>query len=348
MPRLHRFMFATLVATLFLSVHANAMSFLRADSPRYYQAPPSSWALFKQQFIDNGRVIDTGNKGISHTEGQGWAILIAEHHGDRATFDELWTWTRAHRQLHHSGLLSWRYDPSQTPRVSDLNNASYGDIFIAWALLRAGTRWHDERYVQEGLALRTRIADQLVRQVSGYTVILPGREGFERPDGVIVNLSYWVMPAFNDFATVDPDGPWQTLSRDGQRLLAVAGMGPHRLPPDWIHLNNKGELTAAEDWPPRFGFEGVRIPLYYSWAGKRNAKELGHIRQFWQTSQPAWINITTGEEASYPLSAGGLAIRQLLNGNFKNASPTLTPRQDYYAASLLILSQIAEAESPAR
>ncbi|HMP62965.1 MAG TPA: glycosyl hydrolase family 8, partial [Phenylobacterium sp.] len=89
------------------------------------------WREFKRRFLAaDGRIIDTGNGGISHSEGQGFALLLAQAHGDRRAFDLIWGWTRRTLQR-PDGLFAWRYDPRENPAVNDPNNATDGDIFLA-------------------------------------------------------------------------------------------------------------------------------------------------------------------------------------------------------------------------
>ncbi|QJX01517.1 hypothetical protein HML84_01090 [Alcanivorax sp. IO_7] len=39
------------------------------------------------------------------------------------------------------------------------------------------------------------------------------------------------------------------------------------------------------------------------------------MSRFWlQSRPPAWVDVVTEEEAEYPLSAGGMAVRALLQG----------------------------------
>ena len=46
------------------------------------------WAAYAKRFVtDEGRVIDRENGNASHTEGQGYGMLLAEAAGDRARFD---------------------------------------------------------------------------------------------------------------------------------------------------------------------------------------------------------------------------------------------------------------------
>jgi len=121
------------------------------------------WGAFKSAYVTaDGRVVDTGNGGISHSEGQGYGMLLAEAHGDRATFDHLWGWTGVNLMRDDVRLFRWRYDPKVGAAVADPNNATDGDIFIAWALLRASRRWKEQSYANDSRAIRAAIAQRLV------------------------------------------------------------------------------------------------------------------------------------------------------------------------------------------
>ena len=105
------------------------------------------WVHYKSRFLmPDGRIIDTGNNNVSHTEGQGFAMLFAVSSQDRASFDKIWNWTEKNLKNSKTGLFYWRYNPGESNPVADKNNASDGDVLIAWALLKADTRWHDKRY----------------------------------------------------------------------------------------------------------------------------------------------------------------------------------------------------------
>ena len=53
------------------------------------RAADADWEVFRQDFVEaSGRVVDNGQGGISHSEGQGYAMLFAVHYGDRATFED--------------------------------------------------------------------------------------------------------------------------------------------------------------------------------------------------------------------------------------------------------------------
>jgi endoglucanase len=53
---------------------------------------PRLWDQYRSRFITaDGRVIDKDNdpKGVTHTEGQGYGMLLAEAAGDRDRFDRV-------------------------------------------------------------------------------------------------------------------------------------------------------------------------------------------------------------------------------------------------------------------
>ncbi len=307
----------------------------------------SLWQAYVRQFVrPDGRVVDTGNGGISHTEGQGSGMLFALAFDDALHFERIWRWTRTHLRKTDNDLFAWRYDPSAAKPVTDWNNASDGDLMIAWALEEASRRWPNSGYGQEAARLRSLIREKLVRRYADYTVLLPGRSGFERSDHLVLNLSYWVMPALKYFARLDPAGPWQVLITDGLRLLNEGRFGAWHLPPDWLAMDRKGNLKPAEDWPPRFGFDAVRIPLYCQWAGLGNLPALRAVRAYWHDwpgTPPAWVNVLDGSVAGYPLSRGGLAVRAFSGHRWSAVSGAIGKDDDYYSSCLLMMVHLAEA-----
>jgi len=239
-----------------------AVLLVLAVRPGWAQPGPveSEWTKYRDRFVTaDGRVRDTGNKEVSHTEGQGWAMLFAEEAGDRAAFAKLWQWTRDNLQRRDNALFSWRFDPAdgKTP-VADLNDASDGDILIAWALIRAGNRWGEAEYKEAAKRVVSDIRHRLLSSTPGRLVLLPGAAGFKSKDGLtVVNPSYYVYPALKEFAKFQPSPQWQRLRRDGLALLAEARFGRWGLTPDWIDLDKKGGVEPASKFPARFGFDAA-------------------------------------------------------------------------------------------
>ncbi|WP_157220066.1 glycosyl hydrolase family 8 [Flavisphingomonas formosensis] len=330
-------MAALLMATMFQSGCAKA-----AKRPPAAPAP-KAWAAFAARFMmPDGRIVDTGNGGISHSEGQGYGMVLAEAAGDRARFEKLWAWTDTTLARKDMRLFSWRYDPNANPRVTDPNNATDGDILIAWALLRASQRWGVAAWASASREIRDAILKTLVKPVGNRMVLLPGLQGFVNGQTVTVNLSYYIWPALDAFRKADGAG-WSGIVSDGEAILARARFGQHQLPSDWIDLRPQDIVTPAAGRPPRFGFDAVRIPLYLYWGGRDSA--LQPFRAYWTPFKasgqvpPAWVDVTTGEVAPYPLSQGAMAIASMVMSRKIPDAPVLT--DDYFAAVLTVLSQAA-------
>jgi len=233
------------------------------------------WKTFKQGFVEDGRVVDTGQGRISHSEGQGFAMLLAVHYGDRAAFDQLWEWTQRNLQVRGDSLLAWRWEPQRG--ITDKNNASDGDLLVAWALLRAGDKWRCSACTAAGQRVAQDVRKKLLRRTAHGLVLLPGLEGFDKPEGLTVNLSYWVFPALREIGRADPAPEWDELASTGIAMLQYARFGRWGLPPDWLRLDDKVMPADAQ----RFGYDAVRIPLYLLWSRKDSVALLKPYREFW-------------------------------------------------------------------
>jgi endo-1,4-beta-D-glucanase Y len=301
---------------------------------------------FRRRFVDpSGRVVDTGNGGISHSEGQGYGMLLAEAEGDHAGFDSIWNWTRK-TLMRPDHLFSWRYDPKAAQPVSDPNDAADGDMLIAWALMRAAVRWPDSGYGNASRSIRTAMESKLIVQHGGRSVLLPGVTGFATADHLTLNPSYYVWPALDAFARAD-GGAWRTLIRDGERLIAQARFGAAGLPTDWIDLGANGNIAPAAGRPPQFGFDAIRVPLYLAWSKRSAAAQ--PVRTFWsgfsnrKVPIPAWIDVATGQLAPFTLSAGARAIVHLVVPTAPKVAVAEMANEDYYSTVLAALSALASS-----
>lgn len=310
---------------------------------------PPNWAAYKTRFVlPEGRVVDTGNGNISHSEGQGFAMVMATAYDDPDTFKKLWSWTDQTLSRPDTRLFRWRYEPAGDLHVGDPNNALDGDLLIAWALLRGGERWRRSEYLQASAEIRKAILGKLLVRQGDRTLLAPGMDGFVHPDGLIINPSYAIMPALDAFAAREPRSPWPSVRDQALRALRDARFGAADLPVDWVRVDGAGAMWTDPDRPPRFGFDAVRVPLYLCWSGRCGDATLDPVKRWWSSFRtagkpaPAWIDVRTGEVAPFPAPVGMASVAELaLTGR---ASAASIDDQDYYSSSLLILTQIAAQE----
>ena len=312
------------------------------------------WLAFRHRYVTpEGRVIDTGNGNTSHSEGQGWGMMAAQAADDPDTFASLYDWTRQNlRRRPYDRLHAWRYKPTDASPVSDLNNATDGDLFIAASLARAAARWNRPDYAEQASHIGKDILG-LVRTAGARTLLLPGAVGFEKKDCFLINPSYYAFGLFNDVASVAPSPLWEVLRQDGAALILQGRYGKWMLPPDWLRVDRaNASLSIAAGWPPRFSWDAIRVPLHLAWGGVPSGPLIESFRRYWASSPaapPAWTDLMTGEVAPYAAPAGiravaGVALRtQSLNTTA--ALPSVMSATDYYGAGLVLLSRLAAEET---
>jgi endoglucanase len=312
------------------------------------------WRLFKSRFLsDDGRVVDNGNGGVSHSESQGWGLLFAMVAQDQASFDLILNWTSRVLRRSTDSLHTWRYVPDNRPSVPDLNNAVDGDMFIAAALARAGRSWGRPDYLEVAAAIGRDILRLLQRRVGSFMVLLPGIEGFETRDAIIINPSYYAFPMMAELAKLAAPQQWDRLQRDGRSLLERGRFGRWSLPPDWLRIGRTDSvLSPAPDWPPRFSYDAIRIPLWWTWQKLSVGAAMRSVEQFWSAfppgAAPAWVDLETNDQAPYTATPGMTAIMRLTRmangGAEQTIPPTVASASNYYDASLILLTHIAERE----
>jgi endoglucanase len=313
---------------------------------------PEVWLNYKSRFVtEQGRVIDTGNNFVSHSEGQGYAMLLAVAANDRPVFDLIWGWTRANLLVRGDDLFAWRWEPGQRPAVADMNDAADGDLLIAWALTEAADFWGDPAVRIAARRIAVDIGRKLVINKSAHgALLLPALAGFaaeDRNDGPVINLSYYVFPALTRLSLVAPEIDWNGVMQSGLALLKAAQTGPSRLPGDWTALR-EGSPKPAQGFPNAFAYNAIRVPLYLAMAG---IGEREHYDPFaaWarhRRGQATIVDLASGRDIETYGESGYTAVPALtLCVTDEQAVPaelrTASPSENYYPATLRALALIA-------
>ncbi len=312
----------------------------------------AAWSAYKSKFLDvSGRIVDNANGNISHSEGQGYGMWLAYLANDPADFEQIWYFTRTELLLRDDGLAVWKWDPSTKPHVTDANNASDGDMLIAYALALAGSAWHNQAYLEAAAKIANALLAHAVVRSAGHTVLLPAVDGFNAPgrrDGPVINPSYWIYEAIPVMALLSPSDKWQALSRDGLSLLKSMQFGPRKLPADWVSLRR--QPAPAEGFEAEFGYNAVRIPLYLTRAGVSDKELLERLKSGMTSGDgtPATIDLNTGQP-KHLLSDPGYRIVNdvvacVVDGTKLPASARQFAPSLYYPSTLQLLGLAFVAE----
>lgn len=318
----------------------------------------AAWGQWKAGFVSpEGRVIDTAQGGASHSESQSYGMILAVALGDADSFARILAWSLTHLAQRDDALLAWRWLPDGDVRVPDLNNASDGDLFFAWALCLAAQKFGEPGY----LARARQIAQDLARLCvvpwpdgSGRTALLPASDGFRRDDSLIVNLSYAMPLALRQVAVATGVDALRRAADDAEGLMAqLAAFGTM---PDWFALGPFGP-EIAPGFSDHTGYEALRIPLFLLWSGnsghpavQRHAAALRAARPALPAmATPTIVDRLSGTTLESSTDPGYRAVAALIDcvakGGLEGAFiPPFTAAQPYYPATLHLMALLAELE----
>lgn len=319
-----------------------------------YSQEEALWDKYKAGFINkDGRVIDYSQDQISHSEGQGYGLLLSIANNDKQMFEKIWQWTKLNMGGRADNLFAWSWGkrPNGKWGTLDYNNATDGDVLLAYALLKAAEKWPECGYKNEGRKIIESLRENIAVSLHGHTVLMPSYYGFAKDDSFILNPSYIIFPAFRFFAKVDDKAFWEKIYNDGASIIGQSCFGSWCLPSDWIVLTEK-EVTIYYKNKPHFGYGAIRTLLNIS--GESGLKFPGGLKKILDMYTkigfiPQWIDLdknsfslssaSAGFYAIYALAAKTLGEEALSQKLFKEAGEILKEEKDnYYSFSLYLLA----------
>ncbi|MCM3504670.1 glycosyl hydrolase family 8 [Curtobacterium sp. ODYSSEY 48 V2] len=217
---------------------------------------------FLDDYVQDGRVVRTDQGGDTVSEGQAYGLLIAYADDDRATFGDIWSWTKRHL-VTDDDLLAWRWTPEDG--VVDGQSASDADLDAARALLLAGDRWGDERYTAAGRAMASAILEHETAETDLGTILLPGPWADTEP--YRYDASYASPAAFRILERATGDRRWAELT-EGSRAATAAVLDVSDLPSDWSQVHADGTVEPmpanGDQGSVVYGWDAMRLPLRYA------------------------------------------------------------------------------------
>jgi endoglucanase len=300
-----------------MMIQAISLAMLLGLSTVAYAQDKDLWEQYKINFIsEDGRITDYNQSLISHSEGQGYGMRLSVLYDDKTTFEKIWQWTKNNLKVRADNLFAWEWGkrPNGEWRVIDYNNATDGDILIAYSLLKASEKWHDIGYRSEAIRVIQDIRKNLCITWHGRIFLLPSYYGFNKENGFVVNPSYLILNAFRSFAKEDQKSFWENIYTDGLFLIEQSCFGKLCLPSDWVILT-KDQVSIYMGNNPYFGSDAIRVLLHLS-AEKtvRYPKGIGKIFDIYKQMGylPLWTDLEKDSFSLYPAPAGYYAIYALV------------------------------------
>jgi len=313
----------------------------------------ASWSEYKKLYISkDGRVVDRANSDITHSESIGYALYLALQNGDFETFSSIYLWYKNNLKKNQYGLVSWKWgkDKQNNWHILDTNNATDGDLWIAYDNLLMYEISKGEIYKSEALKLMENIKKQLLVKEAGSVYLLPGKVGFESKNSIEINLSYYLFFIFDKFGEYDDDTIWKQLKNDGITLLQKARFSSLKLNPDWISVDKNSQRVYVSK-NNTFGYDALRIPFNILNSDIKNKKVLlqpyiNYVNSMKMVDAVYGVcNLTKGSISLYNYSYAHLSIYNMLDKVF-NKHQTFSKqlkklkeqnRDDYYSYSIYLM-----------
>jgi len=314
----------------------------------------ASWSEYKADFIaKDGRVIDRVNKEVTHSEGIGYAMYFAIKSNDIKTFKRVENWYKNNLKKNEYGLFSWKWgeDKNGSWHVLDSNNASDGDLWIAYDNLLMFEMTKDIAYKNSALLIMESIKKHLLVKYAGSLYLLPGKLGFDTKESLEINPSYYLFFIFDKFKEYDNDKIWSQLKTDGISLLYKSRFTSLGLNADWIKIDKQsGKISTSRT--NSFGYDALRIPFNILKSDIRNKDRLlepyrAYVDAMKKVSSVFGVtDLKDGKISLYNYSYGHLSIYNMIDEYF-NKSHSFTQkikklkgenRDDYYSHSIYLFT----------
>lgn len=212
---------------------------------------------------------DSGTSAHTVSEGQGYGMVLTAVFRDRAHFDGLYRYYRAHPSSITPGLMAWAQD-DQCNDVQGADSATDGDLDIAYALLLADRQWGSKGQVDYARAAQRAIdairqgelsADDAHLQVGDWAPGSSYADGTRLSDQMTGHLKAFAAKATSHRAR------WRAAVR--RSFATIASLRRHHarrtgLMPDFAVLDGRPQ-PAPSGWleGPRDGqysYNACRVP----------------------------------------------------------------------------------------
>lgn len=258
----------------------------------------------------DGKFVNTVNNkanGVVLSESQGYGMLITvlanKQPDSEKQFYDLYRYYNNHK-IESTSLMSWRYVQGTKNKQEDIvNNATDGDIYIAYALILASEKWENHKELYENTA-RNILNDILKYNTNSKNHLLTvGNWANETSKFHNLVRTSDVMPEFfNKFYAFSDNKVWLDIKKNMLDVLYKSStQNKNGLIPDFIQVTNTGEVKPLSygnsiqlnKHDVDYYYNAFRIPFNLAQSEHRGKKEtiiLNKMMSFFNAQQ----KITSG------------------------------------------------------
>lgn len=221
-----------------------------------------SWDEYKQKYIrENSYIVDPYNNNRVTSESQGYGLILSVKYDDKETFDKIYRWTKRNLQR-EDRLFSWHWNSW----LVDKNNATDGDLLIAYALLSAYKKWKNDTYYREFFEINSSLKKLIVNVLTNnsvQTILLPAVYGFSNEKyEITLYPSYYIDFVLKDIAKEDRE--WNQVYRFIDQIYGIKN----------LTTQIKYSLITKNFSPTDYADLDVYRVILYSYLAKRDLSAL--------------------------------------------------------------------------
>jgi len=246
-----------------------------------YNLAERIYNIYKKNIVQpDGRVVDWQNKQVTHTEGIGYSLFFSVKFSDKETFYKIFSWLKTNLPLNKNGLIPWLWGkgPLGKWEILDSNDATDGNLWIAYSLLLGYEKWGDEKLKIFAVKLIKNIKRFDIYRKNKCIFLLPASKYFVNNDSVIINPSYYAPFIFKKFYQYDKDVIWLKLINQSFKLWYFISITPYHLFPEWVKVDKR--YCKVTDISGVMAFNAIRIPIWILYSYDINNDRVGAFKDY--------------------------------------------------------------------
>lgn len=281
----------------------------------------------------------------SLSESQGYGMVFTTLAGKQSDYDKLLLFFQKH-QYSDTGLMAWKINMSSG--TAEDNDATDGDLWIAYSLFKAYDRWGDKSYLRAG---KTLASDILKYDYNSETKMLTtGNWVTSGSTAYYVVRTSDILPAFfTEINKYADDSRWSEINVSSLKIAQqVSAANDSGLFPDVV-IYKDGQTTLPKTSPldgssNYYSYNACRVPLNLAMTSDSNYhKVLLKMLDFFAKQSTIYAGYQmdgsvlssdqyTVQAFTAPIYAGTL-IDMSKYGALRDKYPLVLNTSNYYSAS---------------